>query len=236
MTTSLLTVAKGIEAGLERLSQKDQLIAQVQSLTGVDRRLGTLLDELDSTASWAASARGAGFVPAPTEVTGTLSNLADLANEAQEGRVDPNQAQGVLDEVRSIAVRVENEIKLAWREHVATRVPSQDGLLVLADAFSHVKGAGQEAARLRSAVTMVQTLLTRAPTEEAVAELDRRAVEIPELLQRLVGDDPDVRAFADQLARGGASIEALTPPILTWMRDKGFADSFKVVPGEPADR
>jgi hypothetical protein len=43
-----------------------------------------------------------------------------------------------------------------------------------------------------------------------------------------------VRRFAASLARGGASIEQLTPDVLAWMRSSGFLSSFKVVAGRPA--
>ena len=113
-------------------------------------------------------------------------------------------------------------------------LPGVDGLDTLVSAFRTVRGASLSADELKDAIASAKALPRSAPTPLAIAELDRLSAEIPDLLRDLVGDQPEVRAFAEQLGRGGAPISALTPEVLKWMDERGFGLSFKIVAGAPA--
>jgi hypothetical protein len=229
----LVSIAARVRSGVEGLGRRDDVTAQLRRIDAVDRAADSLRRDVDDLKEMLAVTRAAEFAPAmpdPAEVTVAVDSLRD---QLERGDVDREFAQEVINSVERL-VRVASEsLVVAWHGHVADRIPSQEGLLILADAFSDVEGAGTYATRLRAAARSVQSFLQRAPTDDAVSELDRLASEIPQLLQQLVGDQPDVQAFAEQLARGGAAIEALTPPVLQWMQEKGFAGSFKIVPGRP---
>lgn len=234
--TGISGLVEQVTSGVERLGRRDELTAQLRRIEAIDKAADLLLRQLEDLTKTLAVARSAGFAP-PSPDAGTAAAEVDaLRSQLASGDVDREFAQKVIDSVGSLIRVAKESLSAAWRAYVAERVPSQEGLLVLADAFSAVEGASNHATRLRTATRAVQTFLQQAPSVEAVQKLDELAQEIPQLLQQLVGAEPEVRAFADQLARGGAAIEALTPSVLNWMKETGFVGSFRVVPGRPAGR
>jgi hypothetical protein len=235
VTTSLGALASEVRSGVERLNRLGELRAQIRQLAAIEKATNDLLAEFAHLGSVVAAARQAHFVPSMPGCEKEVSGLSCLLDQLAEGEVDREFAQGVIDAVRTLSQTLNLSVTAAWREHVVNRVPTQEGLLVLADAFVQVEGAGAEPARLKAALRTVHELLTKPPSAEALSELDVLAARIPELLGQLVGDDRDVRAFADQLAAGGAAVDKLTPIVLGWMNQKGFQSSFKVVAGRPAE-
>jgi hypothetical protein len=206
----------------------------LRRIDAVDKASDQLVRQLDEIAETLVVARVAGFAPPLPDAKAALSAVDKLRGQLAVGDVDREYAQGVIDSVSSLIRASKDSLTSAWRAYVAKRIPSPDGLLVLADAFSAVEGASAYATRLRTAIRSVHTYLQQAPSAVAIAKVNELAEEIPRLLQQLVGEKPDVRAFADQLARGGAAIDALTPSVLKWMRDTGFSGSFKIIAGRPA--
>lgn len=232
--SGLGAVVEQVTSGVERLGRRDELTEQLRRIDAVDKASAQLVQQLEELTETVAVARMAGFAPPLPDAQAARSAVDTLREQLAEGDVDREFAQGVIDAVGSLIRGAREPLTTAWRTYVEDRIPSPDGLLVLADAFSAVEGASAYATRLRTAIRSVHTFLQQAPSADAIAEVNELAAEIPRLLQHLVGAEPDVRAFAEQLARGGAAIDALTPSVLKWMKDSGFAGSFKVVAGQPA--
>jgi hypothetical protein len=225
-----------VTSGVDRLGRRAELTAQLRRIDMVDKAADPLLDQLSDLAKVLAVARSAGFAPPMPDSATTAAAVEALCEQLAGSDVDGEFAQEVIDSIETL-VRVANEsLSAAWHAYVVERVPSQEGLVVLAQVFSEVEGAGTDAMHLRASTQLVQSYLQQVPSADAISKLDSLAHEIPQLLQRLVGEQSEVREFADQLARGGAAIESLTPSVLKWMKERGFETSFKVVPGSPAER
>jgi hypothetical protein len=223
-----------VTSGVERLGRRDELTAQLRRIDAVDKACDQLVRQLAELTETEGVARGAGFAPPLPEWRDVATSVHGLRRQLAEDDVDREFAQGVIDSIGGLIRAARDSISSAWREYVVARIPSPEGFLVLADTFSAVEGASAYAARLRTSIRSASDLLQRSPTAAAVVKVNELAAEIPQLLQQLVGAEPQVRAFAEQLGRGGAGIEALTPSVLRWMKDSGFLGSFKVVPGRPA--
>jgi hypothetical protein len=234
MSTALSELAQQVTSGIERLGRRDELRTQLRSLDAVREAIDRLLKRLNALAGDLSPARQAGFAPLMPDVTGTARSLGKLAAQLQAGEVDREYAQQVIDAVDGLLRTVQSSLDDAWRGYVISRVPMHEGLAELADTFRTIRGARGKAQELQNAARSVVLLLERQPSADAIEKLQQLAQQIPALLRELVGDDPAVRKFADQLARGGASIEALTPPVLSWMQDKEFINSFRIIPGRPA--
>jgi hypothetical protein len=232
--SGLGAMVEQVKSGVERLGRRDELTAQLRRIDAVDRASAQLAQELQQLTATMAVARAAGFAPQLPDARGASVGVDTLRGQLGNGDVDREFAQGVIDLVRSLIREANESLTIAWRAYVEDRIPSPEGLLVLAEAFNTVEGASDYARRLRTAILSVNASLQQAPSADAIAKVNELAAEIPRLLQQLVGAEPDVRAFAEQLARGGAAMDALTPSVLKWMKDSGFASSFKVVAGRPA--
>lgn len=232
--TGLGVIVEQVTSGVERLGRREELTAQLRRIDAVDQASAQLVQQLQELTETVAVARLAGFPPPLPDAQAARGAVDTLRGQLAEGDVDREFAQGVIDAIRSLIRGARESLTSAWRTYVEDRIPSPDGLLVLAEAFSAIEGASADAQRLRTAIQSVHTFLQQAPSADAIAEVNELTVEIPRLLQRLVGAEPDVRAFAEQLARGGAAIDRLTPSVIKWMKDSGFSGSFKVVAGRPA--
>lgn len=221
-----------VRAGLTSLSNAEQLAntskalhQQLESVRAVQRDLGRASETL-------AVARRGGFAPAIPECRPALESFdRALGNVGGSG----GAVEAAVEAGRDLARTVRDTVQRAWQRHIDGRLPSLDGLAKLVDAFVDVEGAAREATRLHLALEEVRRMADRTPTDQLVATLDQWANEIPAALTRLVGDDPEVRRFAEQTARGGASLASLTPVVRAWLADKRFEQSFKIVAGRPAE-
>jgi hypothetical protein len=234
VTTPLRALAKTVEVGVERFRRRDELITQIRGLDAVKKATSRLETQVRELSDVARAARQAGFAPPIVDSEGVISGLAKLRDQLGRGAFDRESAQVALDALQKLVHRANDAIAAGWRQYVVSRLPTPEGLLELARTFIQVEGASTHAQRLRIAAIAVQRVVQQRPTREAVTRLDALSQEIPELLQYLVGEDVEVREFADQLARGGAGIDTLTPAVVEWMHDKGFTNSFKILPGPPA--
>lgn len=233
--SGLGALAERVTVGVEGLARRDELTSQLRRVDAVDKAAAQLVQQLQAIGATVAVARAAGFAPPLPDPKAVIGEVDALRRQLANGDVDREFAQGVIDSIGVLIRGAKESLTTAWRTYVGDRIPAPDGLLVLADAFSTVEGASTYATQLRTAIRSVHSYLQQAPSVDAIAEVNELAADIPRLLQRLVGAEPDVRAFAEQLARGGAAIEALKPSVLKWMNDSGFAGSFKIVAGRPAE-
>jgi hypothetical protein len=236
MSTALSELAHQVTSGIERLGRRDERRGQLRSLSAVRDAIARQIENLDALAGTLSAARQAGFAPPVPDVTGTARSLGKLADQLEAGEIDREYAQAVIDSVDGLLRTVRSSLGDAWRSYVNNRVPMHGGMAELVGTFRTIPEARSKAQELQAATRSLAVLLEGQPSADAIEELHELAQQLPALLRELVGEDPEVREFADQLARGGASIEALTLPVLSWMQDKEFTNSFKIVPGKPAGK
>jgi len=236
VTISLGDIANEVTLAVDRLSHRDDLRATLRSLVGIEEASDALLERLLALGECVSAGRQAGFAPESPDIADGVSRLTTLAAQLEAGEIDREFAQKALDAVSALIREADESLMEAWRDYIAEQVPSPKGLVVLAETFQGVQGATAAARELLTATRSVQALLNQRPSPVAVRTLAQLSSIIPSLLQDIVGEEPQVRQFADELARGGASIKTLTPAVVSWMREKGFGGSFKVVPGRPAEQ
>jgi hypothetical protein len=235
MTSSLYDLAQDVRSGVERLSQKDDLIDEVRRLRAIDNSLSAMVEQSGDVMEMLGVARSQSLPLPMPNVESARAAVAQLIDQAGHGDLDAEYAAAADQSIRGLLEELRNSLLLAWRDYVSTRVPAQEGLLLLADALSDVEGVGVSANRLHASLMVAQSLFNQRPSYEAVAKLDALSSEIPELVQALVGDDAEVRAFAEQLAAGGAGLETLTASVQSWIDERGIRGSFKIVPGRPGE-
>lgn len=228
-------LSASITTGVDVLSNQDRVLAELRDLRSVDEAVDACATEITRWSALRAVATQAGFAgeaPPIGSLLDAASALADglTADQDRQRQSHRRAIETLRDAVRSSTT----DLTTAWREHVANVAASSRGMSDLAAAFASVPGAGDTARRLQSVITELAALGQRQPSTEAVARLADLRDLVPTLLGSLVGDEDSVRRFAASLARGGASIEQLTPEVLAWMRTSGFLNSFKIVAGRPA--
>jgi hypothetical protein len=233
--TRISDLSASIIAGAEVLGNQDRVLAELRDLRSIDEAIDACTTEITRWSALLAVAVHAGFAGEAPAIDGLLDAAAAVAIGLSAKREQQPQSQRrAIDTLRDAVRDSSEDLSAAWREHVATVVTSSRGMGDLAAAFISVPGAGDTARRLQSVLDELAALGHRQPSIEAVARLAELRDLVPTLLASLVGDEATVRSFAASLARGGASIEQLTPDVLAWMRDSGFLNSFRIVAGRPA--
>jgi hypothetical protein len=230
---TLLELADKITTGVQRTAQREKIAGRVAQL----KRIASSLDELmplvreATTLVGAAEAFGLGIT---TDGLASLhERIADASKGANPTEVDASALEQLVTDLRTELSSVKSTVTISWHELVDRRIPQRQGLTRLAETYLRLDPTDPLATQLRQAVATAQQLATTPPTTEALQRLDQVATQIPELLRDLVGDDPSIRSFAERVARGGASLDSLTPEVRRWIASKGFEHSFRIVPGEP---
>ena len=119
----------------------------------------------------------------------------------------------------------------SWKRIIDNTVKNRNGLLDLIDSFSQVPGADQAASKIGGYLEEISDLEISGLNSSNLKKLKEISGKIQNLLKDLFGSDVSVQKFAHSIAEGGASIDHLTPPVLEWLKEKGFVSSFKIVPG-----
>lgn len=223
-----------LAAGLDALGNQQRTLNRLRLLSQMDDVVGELTTVAASWSALVAVARGTGF-GAPDSVAAVQVALAAAESVEIKTEGDAEQERGrraIAALTRALRDSVMS-ITAAWREHVASASPGARGLEPLAKAFAEVPAAAVRARELQDVLTALNAMPMQSPNAASAERLRKLSARVPELLALLVGDDPEVRAFADSLARGGAAIDQITPGVLAWMRTAGFTGSFKVVAGQP---
>lgn len=232
---SLTELVADLASGLDDLGNQQRTLDRLRVLQQLDEVVGELATQASSWSNLVAVGRGAGF-GAPEADSAVLAALATA--QAVEIKAD-GEAQGQERRRRAIAAVTTalresvSMITTAWREHVASAAPGARGLEALAKAFAEVPAAAARARELQAVLIELNAMPLKPPNAASADRLRALSAQVPELLAFLVGDDPEVRAFANSLARGGAAVDQITPGVLAWMTSAGFAGSFKVVAGQP---
>ncbi|SRR5258708_5592341 len=230
---TLLEVAEGITTGVQRTAQRELITGRVTQL----RRIESTLDQVMPLVIEAVSLVGAAAVSGLSIKTDGLASVRDritaATRRADQGDVDVPTLEQLLLDVRTEVESVKSTATISWHELVDRRIPQRQGLTRLADTYLQLDPGNGLAKELRHAVGAAEQLTNMRPSSEALQRLEQLATRIPQLLRDLVGEDPDVRAFAERVARGGAGLDSLTPEVVSWIALKGFERSFKIVPGEP---
>jgi hypothetical protein len=235
VTQSLLVQSTNIRKAVQQLAKQEKVADTVKGLSDLRNQFAELVEELEAVNGLVTGGSAAGFTPKlEAQADDILQSLTALGESSNQGLLDGPQTQKVIDAVRSAANTTRTAYALHWRDHVISRVPNLDGLEELASVFTQVGGDRAAIANLKSAVVQLRELVNSAPTAKSLSVLDDIARDVPEALKHLVGENSQVRAFAEDIARGGASVDSLTGPVHAWMKERGFDQSFKIVPGRPS--
>lgn len=226
---ALSDFADRIVVGVKRIAQRDLTAARVAQLARVESNLDQLMPVVEEAVSLVDAASTSGL----TISAGELRSLRVRISEAVQGDVDAPALEQLIVEVRTEAQSVKTAATASWHELVDRTIPQRQGLIGLADTYRQLDPGDAVAKQLRQAIGEAQQLASTAPSTEALRRLDHLATQIPQLLRDLVGDNASVRSFAERVARGGASLDSVTPEVKGWITSKGFEGSFKIVPGEP---
>lgn len=223
-----------LTAGLDALGNQQRTLNRLRLLSQMDELVGELVSQVASWSALVAVGRGAGFgapdADAAVQAALAAAESVQIKAEGDEDRERGRRAVAAL--TRALRDSVVS-ITAAWRDHVANASPGARGLEALAKAFAEVPAAAVHARELQDVLTALNAMPMQLPTAVSAERLRDLSARVPELLALLVGDDPEVRAFADSLARGGAAIHQITPGVVAWMKNAGFTGSFKVVAGQP---
>ena len=227
-------LAVSITTGVDVLGNQHRVLAELRDLHSVNEVVDACAVEIARWSALQAVAAQAGFAGDVPPIGGLLDAARAVADELTANPDLRQPQRRAIDTLRDAVRSSSADLTAAWREHVANVAASSQGMGDLAAAFTSVPGAGDTARRLQTVVTELSELGQRQPSTDTVARLLELRDLVPTLLASLVGDEESVRRFAASLARGGASIEQLTPDVLAWMRTSGFLNSFKIVAGRPA--
>lgn len=232
--TTVVDLAERVTTAVQQGAQKERIAEQVTQLKRIEESVSQLYTIVESTVTLVSAALDAGVDVPIAGLRQAATELKAISTRAAKGEVDGSAVDRVVIEVRSQITSIQAAVSVEWRELVDRKVPQREGLARLADTFRQLDASSPLAAELRNALASARDLASGTPSLAALTSLETIARRVPELLRDLFGDDPNVRTFADELARGGARLDALTPEVVSWIRSRGFDRSFKVVPGEPA--
>lgn len=196
---------------------------QAEALREAEAELRRLLDQLRDLQVSAAVVRGLGWpgkVAAP-DVRQALDQATGFGARPL-ARVPRPLEQYCRD--------VESSIAAHWREHASRELGDVTGLLGLANTLAGVAGIAEVSQELQA--TLGQLERTRIPTSQSVALLAKAKSLLTQLESSLQPDE--VRQFLSAVARGGASVQALTQGVASWLESHGSLDHFKIVAGSPA--
>lgn len=233
--TNLVDLAERVTNAVQQGAQKERVAEQVTQLKRIEDSVSQLLSVVAATGKLVDAAVGAGVDVPVAGLRALAPGLAEVAAKAANREVDGSAVDRLVIDVRNQLTSIQGAIAVSWRELVDRKVPQREGLMRLAETFRQLDASSRLASELRTALAAARNLAVSPPSLTALNTLEAIAERVPQLLRELVGDNPDVRTFAEELARGGASVDSLTPEVMAWIRSKGFERSFKVIPGEPVE-
>jgi hypothetical protein len=127
---------------------------------------------------------------------------------------------------------VRQDLVDCWGEHANSRLGSVADLRVLAGTLQGVDDVAGLSIALDRTLGNLARSQSSLPTAESARLLREAETQLAELEAAL--QPPAVRAFLTAVARGGASVELLTPDVLEWIRSHRATRSFRVTAGSPA--
>jgi hypothetical protein len=200
--------------------------AQINGLDDAKATLGRLIDEFRQIAGGSDVARMAGWEGIPPS-----PDLPDDLREAAES-LDSRPLNRVVRGLERYKVDVRTALVECWQHYAADRMGNVGDLQVLAQTLSQVDGVADLSRGLESILGELARTQGALPSERS-AELLREAEAKLRALEESLQPE-SVRRFLSAVARGGASLELLTPDVTTWLRAHR-ARNFRIVAGSPTD-
>jgi len=229
-----LSLAKKAEELTSTISaqQKAEGLSQVQeTLEGTKNKIaskkGAMLILLDKCEEVRESTELAFDRSACLKVKKKIDNII----EQNEVSFDANSIADAQDELDTVNAILRSFVQMAWKEIIGSTVKNRSGLIDLVSSFSGLSGADDTATKISKQLDEISNIESHGLSPRNLARLKAISSGIEELLKKLFGDDESVQNFANSIAKGGARIDQLTPEVLAWLSEKGFIDSFKIVPG-----
>lgn len=183
--------------------------------------------------------RACGFT-VPHRLSPTLKQvrgiLADLKEKIQS---DPRyvittfsgkEASAFFSDLQSIAQKLGHETVQFWQTYAAQRTPAMDEMLL--KSLGKIPAFAGSVNQLQQAVHALKQQGERVPsTVKAVEEFQRNVEEVKRLWEELQRSDvprPVLDFLNAAASSSGASLEAMTDEVFTWLKQHGLIGNFQV--------
>ena len=151
--------------------------------------------------------------------------------EQNRQKFDIDSVIDIKGELDQALTALKTAVDKSWEQIINAAIRNRSGLNDLVSSFVDLSGSDDSATVISGYLDEILILQRSGLNSDNLARLKEISAAITEQLKDLFGDDESVQEFANSIAKGGAKVDHLTPEVLTWLREKGFIDSFKIVPG-----
>ena len=205
----------------------DKAQKQAELLSDLESDLGRRLSEFESLRDSAVVVTGLGWKgkPPPPDL---LQNLKD-ASATLDSRPLKLAERALGDFRREVA----DALQQCWRNHAERQLGDVADLLQLSETLSDVEGVGEVSQDLAETLRQLERSRDSLPSSESAGLLSTAEQLLGQLESALQPDG--VRRFLSAVARGGASVENLTPEVMKWLEGHESVNRFRIVAGQPVE-
>jgi len=237
MTESAAELLQRVEEALGEFERADQTTQVVESLTRAEIEVRPYIEDLERMVSAFDVLTRVGEIVERPDTRAPAAALRAAAKRMRREKILPQEHPRTLRDVQRVVNSARETAKEGWRDSIDARMPGLDGLSGLATVLGQLGTDQAQVEKLRRAANELKAISKNLPDETAPAIVSEKIAAINETLTSLLGGNreaADVLRFLEMVARGGASVSALTPAVRDWMRRRNTEGSFKIVSGRPA--
>ncbi len=146
---------------------------------------------------------------------------------------DEALGNGFWKPLKQLPKKLEAAFKSAWAGHVNNVLPSLDNEIL--SVLAQIPDLQQQVVDIQRHYQEAEVLSKQLPRDDSAFQcLDALVSLLTTQWQNLQGGGipNDVLDFLKDCADRGAGIEAMTPEILAWLKERGLLHSFKIVVGK----
>jgi hypothetical protein len=206
---------------------KDAKEAQRQTtgLEEIREDLATLLEDYRDLAASAEVVRPLGW--------GGKSPKPQLASDLRKAATatDTRPLNSSRIALREFKTDVKTALNEWWTQYAARRLGDVMELQVLAATLSGVEGVVDLSRRLETILGEVARTQAGIPSLRSAELLQEAETALADLEQSLKPES--VRHFLSAVARGGASLDLVSPDVTEWLNAHHAQHSFKIIAGAP---
>ena len=161
----------------------------------------------------------------------TRSHRAKFEEDRTSIAADPEDSDfkwKYRDELLRLSRSIDHALDEAWRDYIDKLIPP--GLDQQLELLGSAGALADQIVRMRELGDVLKE--ARSQTARDVSAFERvkgSAVALSGLWGTLSEIPADVRAFMAAASTDGAPVDALTPEVRTWLEEKGFLDSVRLV-------
>lgn len=238
MTThGVVARADAIRVEVERLPTLQQAAKNAEAVTTRADQLEDLARGLRARVLQLQLFRERGLHPyidaerATTLLTKTQSYRSDFEEDRMSIAADPEDSGmkwNYRDELRRLVNSIDRALEWEWQQYVDTLIP--DGLDHQLELLSGAGVLEDQVVQMRALGQKLKEARALAPREAgAFIDVRNASEELAGLWQRLEGIPEEVREFLGAASTTGATLDALTPVVRSWLVENEFLDSVRLV-------